>query len=87
MAQQGLSDRTKLLIKHLLDSEIKPKFSLHYNTSLKKYDLKFNPLPVYPAISTGNSNVAKSAHPAISAGMCFSSFIDELFPFIPRLST
>ena len=72
MAQQGLSDRTKLLIKHLLDSEIKPKFSLHYNTSLKKYDLKFNPLPVYPAIS---------------AGMCFSSFIDELIPFIPSLST
>ena len=46
-----------------------------------------NPLPAYPAISTGNSNVAKSAHPAISVGMCFSSFIDELFPFIPRLST
>ena len=46
-----------------------------------------NPLTAYPAISTDNSNVAKSAYPAIFAGMCFSSFIDELFPFIPRLST
>ncbi|GFU82305.1 piggyBac transposable element-derived protein 4 [Trichonephila clavipes] len=29
----------------------------------------FNPLAAHPAISTGNSNVAKSAHPAISAGI------------------
>ena len=47
----------------------------------------FNPLPAYPAIFMGNSNVAKSAYPAISEGMCFSSFIDELIPFIPSLST
>ena len=47
----------------------------------------FNPLPAYPSISTGNSNVAKSAYPVISLGMCFSSFIDELIPFTPSLST
>ena len=46
-----------------------------------------NPLSAYPAISTGNSNVAKSAYPAISDSMCFSSFSDELIPFTPHLST
>ena len=63
---------------------------LHHQSNIfirEYHNVTFNPLTAYPAISTGNSNVAKSAYPAISAGMCFSSFIDEFFPFIPSLST
>ena len=41
---------------------------------------RVNPLSAYPAISTSNSNVAKSAY---SAGMCFLTFLmssSRLFP-------
>ena len=71
---------------------LQTEFSGHIEDKWENYQneilsILFNPLTAYPVISTGNSNVAKSAYLAISSGMCFSSFIDELIPFTLSLST